>query len=208
MEKPEKKSQAELDEEDALQLALILSQSEAEESDRQKKLATRRYAPVAISLPTIPTGSVPMANAKDVQTTVNPIHNYWETQTKEDLITIKPLPPVCLSWESVTDLTFHLLSQDPLNKYVRDDEIDGFAYSVTDQINNMKFRMLSNEQRGRNIATDTAVQSMFIVLQRMYPELHRFLRSLDEKQGSSDDHDRSNQCEAVLRFSLLRNPAG
>lgn len=203
MEKPEKKSQAELDEEDALQLALILSQSEADENDRQKKLATRRYTPVAHSLPTIPIGS--SAPIADVQPAANPIHNYWETQTKQDLITIKPLPSVYLSRESHTDLTFYLLSQDPLDKYVRDDEIDGFAYSVTDQINNMKFRMLSNEQRGRNIANDTAVQSMFIVLQRMYPELHRFLRSLDEKQGSCEDRDRF---EDVLRFSLLRNPAG
>jgi hypothetical protein len=43
--------------------------------------------------------------------------------------------------------------------------------------------MLSNQQRGRNIANDTAVQSVFLGLQHMYPELHRLIKSLDDKQG-------------------------
>jgi hypothetical protein len=43
--------------------------------------------------------------------------------------------------------------------------------------------MLSNQQRGRNIANDTAVQSVFLILQHMYPELHRLIKSLDDKQG-------------------------
>lgn len=46
--------------------------------------------------------------------------------------------------------------------------------------------MLSNQQRGRNIANDTAVQSVFIMLQHMYPELHQFMKLLDEKQGLID----------------------
>ena len=43
--------------------------------------------------------------------------------------------------------------------------------------------MLSNQQRGRNIANDTAVQSVFFTLQHMYPELNRLIQSLDDKQG-------------------------
>ncbi len=73
--------------------------------------------------------------------------------------------------------------KDPLDKYVCDDEIDAFISSVNEHINNIKFRMLSNQQRGRNIANDTAVQSVFFILQHMYPELHRFIKSLDDKQG-------------------------
>ncbi len=70
-----------------------------------------------------------------------------------------------------------------MDQYVRDDEIDTFVNNVNEHINNIKFRMLSNQQRGRNIANDTAVQSVFLVLQNMYPELHYFIKSLDEKQG-------------------------
>ena len=43
--------------------------------------------------------------------------------------------------------------------------------------------MLSNQQRGRNISNDTAVQSVFLMLQHLYPELHRFIKLLDDKQG-------------------------
>jgi len=45
--------------------------------------------------------------------------------------------------------------------------------------------MLSNQQRGRNISNDTAVQSVYLLLQNMYPELNRLLKSLDDKQGSN-----------------------
>jgi growth factor-regulated tyrosine kinase substrate len=57
--------------------------------------------------------------------------------------------------------------------------------TVNEHVNNIKFRMLSNQQRGRNIANDTAVQSVFLILQNMYPELHRLIQSLDDKQGWS-----------------------
>ena len=70
-----------------------------------------------------------------------------------------------------------------MDQYVRDDEIDTFTNSVNEHINNIKFRMLSNQQRGRNIANDTAVQSIFLLLQNMYPELHRSIKSLDDRQG-------------------------
>ncbi len=60
--KPTEKSQAELDEEDALQLAISLSQSEAEEKERQKKLLTQQYAMSNIQFPPTPLGSAPIAD--------------------------------------------------------------------------------------------------------------------------------------------------
>jgi hypothetical protein len=56
---------------------------------------------------------------------------------------------------------------------------------VTDHINNFKFRMLSNQQRSRNITTDTAVQSVFVMLQHLHPELHRFMQLLEDKRGQT-----------------------
>ena len=70
-----------------------------------------------------------------------------------------------------------------MDNYVRDDEINAFINTVNEHINNIKRRMLSNQQRGRNISNDTAVQSVFVILQHMYPELHRFIKLLDDKQG-------------------------
>jgi hypothetical protein len=47
--------------------------------------------------------------------------------------------------------------------------------------------MLSNQQRHRNITTDTAVQSVFVMLQHFHPELHRFIQLLDEKRSKNFD---------------------
>jgi len=158
--KPTEKSQAELDEEDALQLAISLSQSEAEEKERQKKLLTQQYAMSNIQFPPTPLGSAPIADQDDNEQ-----------------------KPVGGELAKYLDLGLTTINKDPLDRYVRDDEIDAFISSVNEHINNIKFRMLSNQQRGRNIANDTAVQSVFIMLQHMYPELHRFIKSLDDKQA-------------------------
>ncbi|CAF0865292.1 unnamed protein product [Adineta steineri] len=173
--KSNEKSQAEIDEEDALQLAISLSQSEADEKERQKKLLTQQYALSNIQSPPTPLSSAPIADQNDnEQKTVSGNgelakyldRNYWEEQTNKTLGPTTTTP-----------------NKDPLDKYVRDDEIDIFINSVNEHINNIKFRMLSNQQRGRNIANDTAVQSVFFILQHMYPELHRFIKSLDDKQA-------------------------
>ncbi|CAF2379400.1 unnamed protein product [Rotaria sp. Silwood2] len=169
--KPKGKSQAELDEEDALQLAISLSQSEAEDKERQKKFLTQQYAMSNIQCPPTPLGSAPIADQDDnEQKTVGGElakyldRNYWEGQVQNDLGTTT-------------------IAADPLDNYVRDDEIDAFISSANEHINNIKFRMLSNQQRGRNIANDTAVQSVFFTLQHMYPELHRYIKLLDDKQA-------------------------
>lgn len=43
--------------------------------------------------------------------------------------------------------------------------------------------MLSNQQRSRNVTTDTAVQSVFVMLQHLHPDLHRFMQLLENKRG-------------------------
>lgn len=88
--KPKEKSQDELDEEDALQLAISLSQSEAEEKERQKKLLTQQYAKSIIQYPPTPMGTAPIADDYE--------QNYYENQTKKDLITIKPIIKVSIKY--------------------------------------------------------------------------------------------------------------
>lgn len=56
------KTQDEIDDEDALQRAISLSQSEADEKERQKKLLTQQYALSNIQFPSTPIGSAPVAD--------------------------------------------------------------------------------------------------------------------------------------------------
>jgi len=69
------------------------------------------------------------------------------------------------------------------DNFISDREIDQFTVMVTDHIKNFKFRMLSNQQRSRNVTTDTAVQSVFVMLQHFHPELHRFMQLLEDKRA-------------------------
>ncbi len=73
-----------------------------------------------------------------------------------------------------------------IDNFISDKEIDQFTTLVIDHINNFKFRMLSNQQRNRNITNDTAVQSIFIMLQHLHPELHRFMELLEDKRGKKN----------------------
>ncbi len=84
--KIKEKKENELDDEAAFQLALSLSRREAEEKERQKKLLTQQYMKSTIQYPPIPIGSAPIADDNE--------QNYWESQMKNDLITIKPLAEV------------------------------------------------------------------------------------------------------------------
>ena len=83
-----------------------------------------------------------------------------------------------------------------MNNFVTDDEIDQFRAVVTDHIDNFKFRMLSDQQRSRNVTTDTAVQSVFVMLQHLHPELNRYMQLLEDKRGKS-----SNEYENKTNFA-------
>lgn len=171
--KPKGKTQDELDEEEALQLAISLSQSEAAERERQKKLLTQQYATMSTNIPSAPAPvcSAPIADQNDSEQRLGGSElakyldrNYWQSQAQKS--------PEKLQTQTETT-----------NQYVSDEQIDSFISAVNEHINNIKFRMLSNQQRGRNIANDTAVQSVFLILQHMHPELHQYIKALEDKQA-------------------------
>ncbi|CAF2561729.1 unnamed protein product [Rotaria sp. Silwood2] len=154
------KTQAEIDEEESFQLALAISQSEAEEKERQKKVLTQKYAmSTSVSIPT---------NISENDNQYTELNKYIEQGQQQQ-----------------QNIQNEIISQisEQTNNFISDQEIDQFTSLVTDHINNFKFRMLSNQQRNRNITNDTAVQSVFVMLQHLHPELHRFMQLLDDKRA-------------------------
>ncbi|CAF3497919.1 unnamed protein product, partial [Rotaria sp. Silwood1] len=154
------KTQAEIDEEESFQLALAISQSEANEKERQKKALTQKYAmSTFVSAPT---------NISENNNQCTELNKYIERGQQEQQNRHKELIPQM---------------PEQTDNFISDQEIDQFTSLVTDHINNFKFRMLSNQQRNRNITTDTAVQSVFVMLQHLHPELHRFMQLLEDKRA-------------------------
>ncbi|CAF4266902.1 unnamed protein product [Rotaria sp. Silwood2] len=169
------KSQAELDEEESFQLALAMSQSEAEEKERQKKMLTQKYAMSSfLSAPTNNNLPNVSENNNEYAELTKYIEKGRQEQQRENLNTTN------LSNGHEIEIKTQL--PDEINNFITDNEIDQFTTVVTDHINHFKFRMLSNQQRSRNITTDTAVQSVFVMLQHFHPELHHYMQLLEDKR--------------------------
>ncbi|UJR37700.1 hypothetical protein I4U23_030395 [Adineta vaga] len=185
------KSQAEIDEEESFQLALAMSQSEAEEKERQKKMLTQKYAMSSFL-------SAPVNNntssAPETSNEYSELTKYIERGRREQQQE-QPIPTnVSNGHGHVHGIELTASLPDELNKFITDSEIDQFTTLVTDHINNFKFRMLSNQQRSRNVTTDTAVQSVFVMLQHLHPELHRYMQLLEDKRGYFENlQDKLNQ---------------
>ncbi|CAF1370632.1 unnamed protein product [Rotaria magnacalcarata] len=188
------KTQAEIDEEESFQLALAISQSEAEEKERQKKMLTQKYAMSSfLSAPNTNNNNPPSV------TEINNNHHEYAELTKY----IEKGRQEQQQRETFSSSNFsngHELENNTtqlpneLNGFITDNEIDQFTTVVTDNINNFKFRMLSNQQRSRNVTTDTSVQSVFVMLQHFHPELPRFMQLLEDKRTYYENlQDKLNQ---------------
>lgn len=194
-----------MDEEESFQLALAMSQSEAEEKERQKKMLTQKYAMSSfLSAPTsdpLPVRSMTesslicllLQSVPENHHDYSELSKYIERGRQEKVnppnisnghsVEITSTLPVNTNGTSTERTEFTFLFQDDSNHFITDGEIDQFTTLVNDHINNFKFRMLSNQQRNRNITNDTAVQSVFVMLQHYYPELNRHMQLLEEKRG-------------------------
>ncbi|CAF1607571.1 unnamed protein product [Rotaria sordida] len=182
------KSQAELDEEESFQLALAMSQSEADEKERQKKMLTQKYAMSSFLSAPINNNNIP--NVAEDNNEYSELTKYIERgrqeQQREKLTTTN------ISNGHEVEIQTQLPNE--LNNFITDNEIDQFTTTVTDHINNFKFRMLSNQQRSRNVTTDTAVQSVFVMLQHFHPELHHYMQLLEDKRTYYENlQDKLNQ---------------
>lgn len=60
--------------------------------------------------------------------------------------------------------------------------------------------MLSNQQRNRNITNDTAVQSVFVMLQHYYPEMSRYMQLLEDRRGETE----RKRMQSKLKLSIDR----
>ncbi|CAF0788042.1 unnamed protein product [Adineta ricciae] len=190
---PPTKSQAEIDEEESFQLALAISQSEADEKERQKKMLTQKYA--MSSFLTAPTNNsnnnYSTPSVSETNNEYSELTKYIERGRREQQQQEQPNDLNVSNGHTVEALA---PLPDELNKFITDREIDQFTSLVTDHISNFKFRMLSNQQRSRNITTDTAVQSVFVMLQHLHPELHRYMQLLEDKRAYFENlQDKLNQ---------------
>ncbi|CAH0579321.1 unnamed protein product [Chrysodeixis includens] len=182
------KTAEELQEEEELQLALALSQSEAEQKEKERKSRSHILPDPTPHHPTVSPTPSSVSASPEHSTQANTElsryldRNYWEQRLSRDNA-VAPTAPAPTSHAS--DITEEF--PKPSNTKAQDDdaedkEIDEFVESLKSQVEIFVNRMKSNSSRGRSIANDTAVQTLFMNITAMHSRLLRYIQQQDDKR--------------------------
>ncbi|XP_030751579.1 hepatocyte growth factor-regulated tyrosine kinase substrate isoform X2 [Sitophilus oryzae] len=179
-QEPPRKSEDELREEEELQLALALSQSEAEAKEKEKLRATN-----ALLNPTKKSEPVVNRSPSPQEETTNPEldrylnRSYWESVQSQDT-TERPTSPSAPSPAS------SILSNEPKFRIkengVTDGDLEEFVKTLKSQVEIFINRMKSNSSRGRSIANDTSVQTLFMNTTNLHSRLLKYIQEHDDRR--------------------------
>lgn len=190
---PPRKTAEELQEEEELQLALALSQSEAEQKEKEKKRVTSsmKSNPIpsmsrsAYSPPPSPQGTSP-SRIKDEEEEVNPElakylnRKYWEqrqTVIEEHAARSDVASPSAPNISSPMPQKIIMTKQQ--NGEI-DTQMEEFVGALRSQVEIFVNRMKSNSSRGRSIANDSSVQTLFMNITAMHSRLLRYIQEQDD----------------------------
>ncbi|XP_013112639.1 hepatocyte growth factor-regulated tyrosine kinase substrate isoform X2 [Stomoxys calcitrans] len=187
---PPRKTEQELKEEEELQLALALSQSEAESKKQQQqqqqqttaayRMQQRSPSPEA---PPAPKEPQPEETNPDLAKYLN--RSYWEQRKVNDSPLASPsapspMPPTPQPQAGQQQLPLNVNDFRP--KSTDEQKIDEFAANMRTQVEIFVNRMKSNSSRGRSIANDSSVQTLFMTLTGLHSQQLSFIKELDDKR--------------------------
>lgn len=189
---PAVKSEQELQEEEDLQLAIALSKSEAENKEKEKLRATSTilansatHPPAVSSAPAMESSS--LESDPDLARYLN--RSYWEQRVSSAPPASTPSAPSAMAPGSpATVITTTPVTAPPtrLNEVGFEngevDELDEFVSTLRGSLEMFVNRMRSNSSRGRSIAVDTAVQSMFMSITAMHSQLMKHVQDADDRR--------------------------
>ncbi|XP_073826218.1 hepatocyte growth factor-regulated tyrosine kinase substrate-like [Musca autumnalis] len=190
---PPRKTEQELKEEEELQLALALSQSEAESKKQQQqqqqqtiaayRLQQRSPSPEA---PPAPKEPQPEETNPDLAKYLN--RSYWEQRKVNESPMASPSAPSPMPATPQPQMMVGQQQQQPLTandfrpKSTDEQKIDDFAANMRAQVEIFVNRMKSNSSRGRSIANDSSVQTLFMTLTNLHSQQLSFIKELDDKR--------------------------
>ncbi|XP_039290905.1 hepatocyte growth factor-regulated tyrosine kinase substrate [Nilaparvata lugens] len=195
---PPRKSDEELQEEEELQLAIALSQSEAEHKQKLPSTRVKNYS----SQQTTRTSSPPVEDV-DPELARYLNRSYWENRP-QSAAQSQPQPHSSPSapanFASMvgtqhkvlnTSVTPTVTSQSPVATHAQngassavetDAQLDEFVLSLQDQVDVFVNRMKSNYSRGRAITNDSTVQSSFMSITDAHSKLLRYIQQQDDSR--------------------------
>ncbi|XP_050298507.1 hepatocyte growth factor-regulated tyrosine kinase substrate isoform X2 [Anthonomus grandis grandis] len=185
-QEPPKKSEDDLREEEELQLALALSQSEAEAKEKEKLRVTsallnntikKEPEPVSRKSPSPQPEPEPVSNP-ELDRYLN--RSYWESIQSNDTKD-RPTSPSAPSPAS------SIISNEPPKFKIKengvpDSQLEEFIETLKSQVEIFINRMKSNSSRGRSIANDTSVQTLFMNITNFHSRLFRYIQEHDDRR--------------------------
>merc|ERR1711990_1210730 len=197
------KSEAELKEEEELQLVLALSKSEADEKEAAKKKATSDLlagytngiaAPAAVKEENREDRREIEQQQPELEKYLD--REYWEQQSRGTAkAAMAPQPLVEREQVQVSP---------PGSEFHRaeNEELDDFTMSLRTQLEIFVNRMKSNSSRGRPIATDSSVQTLFMNVMTMHGKLVKYIAEQEEErvmyEGLQDKLNQVKDARAAL----------
>lgn len=183
------KTAEELQEEEELQLALALSQSEAEHKEKERKTRSHIAPDTTPHHPTVsPTPSSVSASPEHSTQATTELsryldRSYWEQRLSSRDTAVAPTAPAPTTNTSEISEEFpKATTAKAQDDDAEDKEIDEFVESLKSQVEIFVNRMKSNSSRGRSIANDTAVQTLFMNITAMHSRLLRYIQQQDDKR--------------------------
>lgn len=218
-------------EEEQLQLALAISQSEAEAKEQEQK-KKRLYTTTPKVESTRTTSPPPVvtstATGEDPELSRYLNRSYWENKSSANPAAAPSAAPP--QAETASPRTAFMPSAPlkalstagyqqevnppssginvPVKPPTEEDQtIDIFVDTLRSQIEMFVNRMKSNSSRGRPIANDTSVQSLFMSITHMHSQLLTFIQGQDNARGQYELlQDKLNQVrDARAALDDLRN---
>nr|CAG4636976.1 EOG090X05AE [Ceriodaphnia reticulata] len=204
-EKSRKEEELKLQEEEELQLAIALSRSEVEHKKESGKMHTPRTysSPVKEN----PSSKVTAAEIEDPELARYLNRSYWEqkqqekdSREKDTETSIYPSAPVT----AAVPLSPSNNGMKTVERYQNGetDEVDEFCSTLSSQLDIFVNRMKSNSSRGRSIANDSSVQTLFLNITTMHTRLMQYINQQESArvyyEGLQDKLTQARDARAAL----------
>ncbi|XP_048760354.2 hepatocyte growth factor-regulated tyrosine kinase substrate-like [Ostrea edulis] len=192
---PPQKSEQEIQEEEELQLALALSQSENEAKEKERERLKKNYGmyggntnTTASAPATQPTVSAPVIDTTDMDPELARYldRNFWQRKSNDNKQTVTtsttttPSAPVA---NTEPKQAGGGIVMEAYQNGADEGDQEQFLRALQSSLEIFVNRMKSNSQRGRSIANDSSVQSLFNVISNMHPQLMKYTQEQEDMRG-------------------------
>nr|CAG4640827.1 EOG090X05AE [Eulimnadia texana] len=187
---PKGKSEEELklQEEEDLQLALALSRSEAEVKEKEK--LKNKVSTLNFTSPVKQESSVKATPAENVDPELARYLNrsYWEQKQQQERErereprAAEPSSPAAQTASGTSPVANTIQKMTEKFQNGESEELDEFTSTLRGQVEMFVNRMKSNSSRGRSIANDSSVQTLFLNISTMHSKLLQYIQQQEDER--------------------------